>query len=265
MKKSFNEVSTKIYETYGEKSILPILFAVSSVFKSEIVKINGCFPNLILNGNFATGKTSIASFIKQMLGQQNSTIYDFKNRAELFEKLSKKEIAFFDEYRISDTKNDQLIKAIYDNATAHIGTKEIGQTQGYAFNSTLILSMVELPKDTTILNRCLIQQFFKSNFSKEEIDLYEGLKAFFFENNCNCIDEIYSFKKHIEDNFELKLIENRKNLIGMFTSQRVTNNYNLIQSIYYLLKDKIDFPFDEKMFTKSILTNMLRTKKLSNE
>jgi hypothetical protein len=44
MQKSFKEVSKKIYEIYGTNSILPIVYAVASVFKPEIIKVSGCFP-----------------------------------------------------------------------------------------------------------------------------------------------------------------------------------------------------------------------------
>jgi hypothetical protein len=255
MQISFKEVSKEIYETYGTNSILPIVYAVASVFKPEIIKVSGCFPILILNGAFATGKTSLTSFIKQMLGQPME-YYDLNNRTNLTKTLTKNNIAFFDDFTLSDLeKNEHFIIGTYNNAIFCICKKDSKGFQEFPLNSALILSMVEMPNNEIILNRCLIQRFVKADLPK----IYLLDESIFFDDkyNCDCSDEIISYRHIIEKNFDLTFSENIKDLTKLYPNLRVAYSISVVKSIFDLLKDKLEFPFDEKLFNASLSKSII--------
>jgi hypothetical protein len=228
---------------------------VASVLKPEIIKVSGCLPILILNGAFATGKTSLTSFIKQMLGQPLE-YYDLNNRTKLINTLSNNNIAFFDDFTLSDLeKNEPFIKGIYDNAIFCIGKNDNKGFQEYPLNSALILSMVEMPNNELILNRCLIQRFVKADSPK--IYLLDELKVFFDKYNCDCSDEIFSYRHIIEEKFDLTFSLNIKELAKHYPNRRVANSINVVKSIYDLLKDELEFPFDEKLFNASLSKSII--------
>ncbi|MEN9909097.1 MAG: hypothetical protein RLZZ540_2246 [Bacteroidota bacterium] len=246
---TFEQISSELYNVYGQQSIIPMLFGLASVFKEEITSTTYSFPILFLKGTFATGKSTLSFFIQEAFSGNTSTqsLVNNYEYSELFTAVRNASgICVFDEYRAND-RSDLLLKNAYSPRSFHLGKGNREQSIPKPIASFIVLSKYN-PTDAPLLSRSIFIENEFNNYSQTQIENYRRLQELFQENNCKCLDEIYSKREHFKSCFERVFKECNLKLYPFSKSgmRRITENYSIIAAVYYCLKDKIIFPFSEK-------------------
>lgn len=158
---SIAEIHKKLGDTIGVNYSAMALGWVTSVpWMEEVFELYGCFPFLFITGRRGSGKSTIAEWLTNMFGLENSgkmasdtTAVGLQRYLAYYSCLP----VFVDEYRNTKqiTMKNGMLRNVYNRQSAGKGIKADFGIREAKIRGTLIIAGEELPEDNALLTRCL--------------------------------------------------------------------------------------------------------------
>jgi len=240
-------------EVFGVNAYFGIAFYISSLFRDHLLHLFNNFPILNLFGPKGTGKSQMAMSISCLFGRQQ-TPFNIHNgtKAGLAEHIQQfiNAFAWIDEYK-NNIEYDKIetLKSIYDA----IGRNRLNYDKGKKkettmVNSAVILSGQEMPTaDVALFSRVIFLQFNKTEYSVEEKEVYEKLKALEKQGlSCITADIIRHRAFFIENyyhHYDQVLKDIMADLDDRVVEDRILRNWCAIIASFLTLSSRLDLPF----------------------
>lgn len=171
-----------LYQAYGMNGFAAGLYLFASECYDIIFKSAKFFPYMFLFGKAGTGKTTLINFLLAAYGKgitgtsvQNSTM---KGMARAFSQTSNGLIYLKEYGNDIPPEVDSLLKVAYDGQTYRIAQQSTdNRTKSFSVSSGIIIDGNEMPSNqAAVLDRCIVVELEKSEFSEEESKACEELK-----------------------------------------------------------------------------------------
>lgn len=253
---TFNDWFKLLYTGWGDRAVLPVCFAIMSVFR-DIVDRNSLFiPPLYVKGEKGSGKSTLISNITKIYGaaQKEKNLMAENTPKSIARNMSQVDgsMIWYNEYHNSmpeDYKN--LPQYIYDKAgyerAKYDNTNEVDSIE---VNSTLCLTSNYTPDNEIVYSRLIFVKIDKAKHSEAQINAVNQLAEY---KNLSCICcELQQYFDLVDANFDKTKKELFTTLYGYFESigmevdTRYIDNMSVVLTpAYILLKHKkISFGFD---------------------
>lgn len=254
-------------KVFGNNAKIGIAYWIASVFRDHLLYLFNNFPILNLFGPKGTGKSQMAMSLSCLFGQQQ-TPFNIHNGTKpgLAEHVQQfiNAFAWIDEYK-NNIEYDKIetLKSIYDS----IGRNRLNMDKGKKkettlVNSAVILSGQEMPTaDVALFSRMIFLQFHQTEYSQEEKNNYDLLKAMEKEGLSHLTSEILKHRKYFVDNFFksydqiLSSVFSRLEHLGI--EDRILRSFCSVLASFKTISSKIDIPLDyddlEKVAVKAII------------
>ena len=247
---------------YGQKGTVGIAFAILTLFRDIIFKVDNNCPHLYGFGEPSSGKSKWAESITAL----------FYYRRSAFNLNSGTDFAFFlymsqfanapahqNEFDIEVIKEEwfQAIKGAFDGegrVRGKMGSKNSTEIQKIV--STLILTGQKLitADDNSVVTRSIIESFSAQEYTQEEKNNYDTLREWEANGMSSMLTEVLIhrsfFEKHYRDRFNDQLSLWRKKKAGnVQLNQRILQNFAHLCTCYNLINQFIKMPQDAEDFT----------------
>lgn len=240
-------------EVFGINGILGISFFIAALFRDHLLHLFNNFPILNLFGPKGTGKSQMAMSLSCLFGRQQ-TPFNIHNgtKAGLAEHIQQfvNAFAWIDEYK-NNIEYDKIetLKSIYDA----IGRNRLNYDKGKKkettmVNSAVILSGQEMPTaDVALFSRVIFLQFNKTEYSAEEKQVYEKLKAI-EKQGLSCLTaEILKHRAFFIENYYHQYDQVLKDILvelnDRVVEDRILRNWCAIIASFVTLSSRLDLPF----------------------
>lgn len=253
---TFNDWFKLLYAGWGNRAVLPVCFAIMSVFR-DIVDRNSLFmPVLYIKGEKGSGKSTIVSNITKMFGaEQKEKNLMAGNTPKSIERIMSQvcsSMIWYNEYTNSMPEPfKNLPQYIYDKAGYERSKfDDTDETNSVDVNSTLCLTSNFTPDNEIVYSRLIFVRLDKAKHTEEQINAVNKLAEY---KNLSCIAcELLQHYDLVNDNFVETKKELSNNLFGYYKSigieveTRYIDNMSVVLTpAYILLKHKkISFGFD---------------------
>lgn len=255
---SITDYFRKFQNVFGENGIVTISWYIATLFSDYIFKENNFFPILNFYGPTKTGKTHLARTITNFFGVGNNGIsYHNSTIAGLSGYVAKfsNAIVLLDEYENSaktDDKDQQHKIMFVKNLHERIGRLKSSKeniSDSTKVDCGVILCGEEKPaKNIAILNRTIHLSFFKSDFTSEQINMYEELKSISEKGLTHITQEILKQREHFIANYTAyyqNIKERlRESITNLTFDSRIISEWTLIIAAFATLESKLVFPFN---------------------
>ncbi len=266
----FNEWSKLVYKTYGEKSIVSILFYVGSLYRDIVMKHLQRFPILNLFGPPGAGKGQMAETILSMYGTKQdqimlggaSTVVGFMRKfAQLING-----IVWLDEYKNNlPVKFIESFKNIYDGKGYERGkmTNDF-TTESTPINSSCILSGQDLPTvEPSLFMRCVMLAFEEGKFTTEQRENFQKLKSEYESGGLSFITaDLIRYRNIVQEKFkeqqQLIFKQTIKDVANVEVDDRMIMNISIFLTMMNVLQEVVEFPFTYAAAKAFLIANMLQ-------
>lgn len=266
----FNAWARLVYKTYGEKSIIAILFYMGSLFRDIVMKQLQRFPILNLFGPPGAGKGQMAETLMSMYGIKQdqimlggaSTVVGFMRKfAQLING-----IVWLDEYKNNlPVKFIESFKNIYDGKGYERGkmTNDF-TTESTPINSSCILSGQEIPTvEPALFMRCVMVAFEEGKFSKEQREAFNILKNEYEINGLSYItaDLIRHralMQQNFKENYQVIFKQTIKDVGNVEVDDRMIMNISIFLTVMHVFRDVVQFPFTYAQAKQYMITNLMQ-------
>ncbi|TFD95511.1 DNA primase [Dysgonomonas capnocytophagoides] len=217
------DLMNRVYCT-NENGQWSILFAITSAFRDFIMKYRGSFTALFFIGPTGSGKTQVAESVRNLFMNSNTPSFNLNTGTDasffmILETLRNIVILMeeYNENQISDAKFQGLKSATLDGE-GKIKVKDIGSKtmDSSDINAALIILGQEAAQkdDGALSNRCILCDvpYRATEFTEDEIAIYERLKKHERIGLCNILIDILSLRPIFEKHYLAILAEETKNI-----------------------------------------------------
>jgi DNA primase catalytic core len=243
----------KFMAVFEDNAIISIAFWLAGMHRDFILHIFKNFPILNLFGPKGSGKSQLAMSLSCLFGS-GQTPFNIHNGTKpgLAEHIQQfiNALAWVDEYKNNlDYDKVETLKSIYDA----IGRSRLNMDKGKKkettlVNSAVILSGQEMPTaDVALFSRVIFLQFKKTEFSREEKQSYDELKAMENEGLSHLSAQVIAhreyFEKHYYSTYEDVLGDVYTRLEKSNIEDRILRSMCTILAAFKVLENKLDLPF----------------------
>lgn len=250
---TFQDWAFRYQNVFGDNAKISICALLTCFYSDTIFKLaHGELPMINFFGPKGTGKTQQADSLLAFFGDKQSinnlskvTTYGLSQTLKSFHNA----FCLIDEYKNSlDPRQIEFLKSIY-NRQAKIQGNFLQQgikTEHIPINQMVMLCGQDLPtQDVALLERCICLTAFKNEYSSEQIERYKELKEIEEKGLAHLTDEFLKYRelvieKYAESNSHIQ------NLVAAKcegVSVRLQKNLTTILTSFYILQEKVDFPF----------------------
>lgn len=158
----FGLLRSKLSESIGNYEAMVCLgWSFSVLFMEYVFRKYGCFPFLFITGRRRSGKSTVAEWIMNFFGLENSgkqagdtTSVAMQRYMSYYSSLP----FFVDEYRNDQkvTSKNGLLRNAYNRQSAGKGMKSDFGIREAKVRGTLIIAGEETPNDNALLTRCVV-------------------------------------------------------------------------------------------------------------
>lgn len=265
----FNEWAKLLKDTYGDKSIIAILFYIGSLFRDITMKQIQRYPLLNLFGPPGAGKGQMAESIMAMFGEKQdqimlggaSTIVGFMRKFAQF----KNAIVWLDEYKNNlPVKFIESFKNIYDGKGYERGKMSNDfATESTPISSSCILSGQDMPtQEPALFMRCIMVGFAEGKFTTHQRESFVTLKKDYESYGLSYITaDIFKHRKLIQLGFQDTVNAIFKEVIKETNNpdvdDRMMMNISILLAYMKLLNDVLKFPFTYSHAKTFLIKNMI--------
>lgn len=157
-------IKGKLVESIGDFEAKTVLgWTCGVLFMEEVFALYNCFPFLFITGRRRSGKSTIAEWVMNFYGLENSgkqaadtTSVAMQRYMSYYSSLP----LFIDEYRndLKVTAKNGLLRNAYNRQSAGKGMKSEFGIREAKIRGTLIIAGEETPEDNALLTRCIVVQ-----------------------------------------------------------------------------------------------------------
>jgi DNA primase len=221
----------------------------------EVFKHYGCFPFLFITGRRRSGKSTVAEWMMNLFGLENSgkqagdtTSVAMQRYMSYYSSLP----LFVDEYRndIKVTQKNGLFRNAYNRQSAGKGIKSDWGTREAKIRGTIILAGEETPSDNALLTRCIVVLVSEIRRKVNNFDWFtrnrSKMSAFAYH--------ILSNRKAYTDKFMLRLLEDKEGITRLVNDDRMAINMAVVSAGVWSLFG------EDKVFAKQFIDDIKVTK-----
>jgi hypothetical protein len=261
----FSKWSKHLMQVFESNAISGVCFVVASAFRDIVFSHANSFPMLFLFGPKGTGKTTFRNSLHRLFGNYGTNdaigLGSASSPKGFARKLAqvRNSIQPFEEYKNRiDGRLIEMLKNIYDGiGYERAQTSNDNRTHATLVNSSVILGGQEMPaKENALFSRVLMLTFDKTSFSKSQKEGFKELEKMISGGMANVLLEILQYRSLIARSFQSEYSKIyghlRKDPETQDMEERTLSNMATILTPFYILKDKLDFPFTYKEAYQSI-------------
>lgn len=256
---------------YGDNGKMAIAFMIASIYRDIIYEKYKIFPHLFLFGQKQTGKSQVGWSLQNVFlnnvppfNLNHGTNVGFFRRLARFRNA----IMWFDEYN-NNIKPERLqsLKSAYDGVGHEKGkmTKD-ARTEVTKVNCSCVISGQYLPTsdDNALFSRSILLEFFEKQYTDQELEDYNNLKALEEEGLSGILEEVLKYRNDIYKKFPvifLEIFEELKRALvsrGILVNDRIARNYSTVLAPVKILCDKLDLGMDFDGFYNMCLEKCLK-------
>jgi DNA primase len=250
---TFEDWSSRYVNVFGDNAMICICTLVTGFYSDAIFRlVHGELPLINFFGPKGTGKTQLADSLLAFFGEKQPinnlskvTIYGLSQTLKSFHNG----FCLIDEYKNSlDMKFIEMLKSIYNRQGKIQGnfSTQGTKTEHIPINSMVLLCGQDLPTlDVALLERCICLTAYKNEYTDAEMDRYKELKDQEDKGFSHLTDEFLKYRDFVIEQFPIVNSE-VQTIISKECSDvsvRLQKNLTTILTSFYILKDKIRFPF----------------------
>lgn len=268
---TWKEWSDLFCKVHGDNGKVAILYIIAALFRDQIYGHFKNFPHLLGFGPRGTGKSILGWSINYMFGKERKPFNLNSGTAPGFYRTFAQfnnAIVWFDEFdnRI-DLKRMEDLKNAYDGAGHIKGDWSAGgnsnRTTSTPVRSGCYISGQELPiSNPALFSRTILLEFTKSDFTQEEKDMASKLIDIEKPGLSRITAGLTIFREKIQDQFHEKYDQVHRRMKKHFEAmdvvvmERLIHNNAILLAMYEVLREELEFPFNDKEIW-NIITNKL--------
>ncbi len=228
------QVLERLSKSIGENEAKQCLGWLSAiVFMEEVFERYGSFPFLFITGKRASGKSTVAEWLMNFFGMENSgkmasetTSVAIQRYLSYYSSLP----VFVDEYRNTDQIKYKtgLLRNAYNRQSAGKGTREGWGVREARIRGTLLIAGEETPEDNALLTRCIPVFLYEKQRLENNFHWFMANRAKFSNHTL----ELIKTKKARLDVFFRIMEEARKYFVSEGRDERTAINYATVAAGY---------------------------------
>lgn len=267
---TFAEYAQLIYQAYGTKGAIGLLFLINCIFRDVLFGKTNFFPFLFIYGEPGSGKSSFINLLLRVWGDNDGGI-TCKSTIKSIARTASQRInamMFLKEYDNNISLDlENLLKSIYDGQGYSMAVKSNDdRTRNVVANSGIIIDGNALPtKSNALYDRNIILSFDDNKFSDESSEAYYRLKdlgeagfakvlveilshrATYEQRASKCFDFSYRRMKGLEAELDGvrasgRVVHNGTDL--SLLPDRTLNHLAFMCTPIYALEKTLKFPFE---------------------
>lgn len=230
-------IKGKLIESIGDFEAKTCLgWACGALFMEEVFALYNCFPFIFITGRRRSGKSTVAEWIMNLYGLENSgkqaadtTSVAIQRYMSYYSSLP----FFIDEYRndLKVTAKNGLFRNAYNRQSAGKGVKSEFGIREAKIRGTLIIAGEETPEDNALLTRCITVQV---------SEIYRKINNFdWFTKNRSKLSsftyEILSNHSKYVEKFVARLIEDKREISEHSQDDRLAINKAVVSAGVFTL------------------------------
>jgi len=262
-----NIVRERLAETISDKYASMCLGWITAVvYMEDVFKKYGCFPFLFINGKRASGKSTVAEWLMNFYGLENSgkmaadtTAVGIQRYLAYYSSLP----VYIDEYRNTKKVTDKngFLRNCYNRQSAGKGVKSDFGVREAKIRGTLLIAGEETPEDNALRTRCVIAYVSLNNrkvVDSQHVNHFDWFQANRLKFSAHILKIIRNKHKTTEKFIEI-LDEGKQYLVENGADDRIAINYAVVAAGYAMA-------FDEDVeFAQWISAETSRAKDVNNE
>ena len=252
----FKEWAVLFNEVYGKTGMNSMLFGISALFSDVVFKTCHFFPIMFLYGEKGSGKSSLRYSIQCLFGQPIDPM-NISTEANTLKAVGR-ELAQFrnivlglEEFTNSNARSKDQVKGLYDRHAYKRARMDRGVgTESVPPASGAIVTSNEYPIDPPMLDRLIVDEINKNKRSQQAADRMRLLNDEEEKGLTAIACELLDFRELVETRFKAQFHESKREMkecfAGLDLTDRMAQNFAVLDAFYSLLSSEIAFPFTRK-------------------
>jgi len=265
---SLREYMKKFTKVFGDNGKIALSFYFASLFRDLIIRKFSKYPLLNLFGPKGAGKNACAESLLHFFGRLPK-IPNLHNTSKpaLADHVatSSNALCVLDEYRNDlEMEKREFLKGLWDGTgrTRMNMDKDKKKETTSVDQGVIICGQQMATADIALFSRFMVLSFTQTEFSKEEIRLYEELEEINKRGLTHITHQILKHRSFFKENYSKKVDEVSLKLEALLKGQavetRVFNNWLMIMAAYATLDDELELPWDYTETMQLAVDLMLR-------
>ncbi len=277
---SLEEWMKLMVQVYGEHAYAGIPFALVSLFRDIVFRVDNNCPFLYNYGQSKSGKSKFAEsvlalFFKEMpaFNLNSGTDFAFASRMERYRNVP----VFFNEFddtTLMRRKPEwfQALKGAYDGEGRErglMGSRKKTEIQQVNCSIMLVGQYMSTQDDNSILSRSIMRSFkIEYNRTEEQIQAYNKLKGYEGQGITSLITKLMPHRQRIEKDYYghfnelMKLLGKQIRQTNNQPDERVLRNYTAMATLYDLFREHFRFPWDREEYMAWIRSEIVQMSSL---
>lgn len=265
---SLKEYMRKFTKVFGDNGKIALSFYFASLFRDIVVRRFTKYPLLNMFGPKGAGKNACAESILYFFGRMpKAPNLHNTTKAALADHVSTSAnaVCALDEYRNDlEMEKREFLKGLWDGTGR--GRMNMDKDKKKETTSVdqgvIVIGQQMATADIALFSRFVVLSFTQTEFSKEEIRLYEELEEINKRGLTHITHQILKHRNSFKENYSKKVdqvsLKIEELLNGQAIETRVFNNWLSIMAAYATLDDEIELPWDYNETMKLAVELMLR-------
>ena len=251
---SLREYMKKFTKVFGDNGKIALSYYFASLFRDIIIRKFSKYPILNLFGPKGAGKNACAESLLHFFGRLPK-IPNLHNTSKpaLADHVatSSNALCVLDEYRNDlEMEKREFLKGLWDGTgrTRMNMDKDKKKETTSVDQGVIVCGQQMATADIALFSRFVVLSFTQTEFSKDEIRLYEELEEINKRGLTHITHQILKHRPFFKENYSKKVdevsVKLEQLLKGQTVETRVFNNWLMIMSAYATLDDEIELPWD---------------------
>ncbi len=255
---TFEKWMDLMVKVYNDHAYAGIPFALLSIFRDLVFKVDNNCPFLYCYGQSKSGKSKFAESILNLFFNEmpafnlnSGTDFAFANRLERFRNVP----VFFNEFDDNVVRDEwfQSLKGAYDGEGRERGKGgSKRKTEIQKVNCTLVLvgQYMSTKDDNSILSRSIMRPFkLVQDRDDDQVTAYNELKELEKKGLTSIVTNILAHREFVEKlyypqfNVIFKEIVKKIRMMKQSYEERVVRNYAALSTMVFIFQDKFKFPW----------------------
>lgn len=275
----FKDWGEMMQNTYGMVGNIGAAYALVTVFRDLVFKVDNNCPMLYAYGEAQSGKSKFAESVSNLFFNQmpafnlnQGTDVAFWNRLMRFQNCP----VMFNEFDENAIKEEwfRALKAVYDGEGRERGTIKKGKSDVQKVTCTVILmgQYLSTKDDNSVLSRCIPIAFKKQNLRSEVVlKSYDALKKAEESGLSAILCELLAHRELVKDYYAATLGEVKTQLLNalrdakLVGETRIVGNYSHLLAMVKLLGGRLNFPVAYDIFFEHCLAEVCKLSSMMSE
>lgn len=263
---TFKDWAARHHVVFGDPGMVGMLFGISCLFSDIVFSNFNFFPLLFLYGEGGSGKGELIRSIQHLFGTPQDPLH-LSGKANT-DKARIRELAQYrnlvmclEEYRNGNDDLVNMLKQVWDR----FGYKRARMDRGVGnesvpINSGAMVTGNDYPMDDALLQRLVVLELNKNVRTQEMADAFYELKQYQEAGITSITLQLLDHRKLVEEKFRETYMASLKEIRTVMATSKITDrmagNMAVIESMYVILSEVLEFPFSLEKLREFMATAM---------